>query len=176
MPESEYKLDMVSVRLVPDAPILSDHKIITKEDAVAVMKEFLSEMDRELLCIINLRSDGTPINGHIVSMGAINQTIVNPRELFKAAILSNAAGMIMLHSHPSGDASPSKQDVIVTDKMIHACDLMGIPLLDHIIVGGNTKEQFSFRENSMLHPAELDLKSECRELEFGRRGLRLRKR
>ena len=100
--EKTYNLDMVSVRLVHDPPLLSDHKIKTAEDAVQVIGELLGEMDREVICIINLKSDGTPINGHIASVGAISQAVTTPREMLKAAILSNAASMIMLHCHPSG--------------------------------------------------------------------------
>lgn len=133
--ENEYKLDLVSVRLVHDAPLLSDHKIDSPKAAVQVMGEFMSEVDREVMCVINLRSDGTLINGHIASIGALNQTLASPRELLKAAILSNAAQMILLHCHPSGSLVPSKEDIDVTNRMIEICDLIGIPLADHIIIG-----------------------------------------
>lgn len=145
-----YKLDLVSVRLVKDTSLLSEHQIKHPEDAVAIMADFLCEMDREVLCILNLKSDGTPINGHIASIGALNQTMAHPRELLKTAILSNAASMIMLHCHPSGSLTPSKEDVQMTDRMIQACDLVGIPLIDHIIVGNNCREMFSFHEKSLL--------------------------
>ena len=70
MQEQEpFKLEVVSVRLVKDAPLFSDHKITTPQDAVKVVGDFLCEMDREVLCIINLKSDGSPINCSIVSMG-----------------------------------------------------------------------------------------------------------
>ena len=98
MQEQEpFKLEVVSVRLVRDAPLFSDRKITTPQDAVKVVGDFLCEMDREVLCVINLRTDGTPINCSIISMGALNQTIAEPRELFKASILSNVAQMIIVH-------------------------------------------------------------------------------
>lgn len=153
--ENEYKLDLVSVRLVHDAPLLSDHKIDSPKAAVQVMGEFMSEVDREVMCVINLRSDGTPINGHIASIGALNQTLASPRELLKAAILSNAAQMILLHCHPSGSLVPSKEDIDVTNRMIEICDLVGIPLADHIIIGGNNRQEyFSFRAKGILRNAE----------------------
>lgn len=153
--ENEYKLDIVSVRLVHDAPLLSDHKIDSPKAAVQVMGEFMSEVDREVMCVINLRSDGTPINGHIASIGALNQTLASPRELLKAAILSNAAQMILLHCHPSGSLVPSKEDIDVTNRMIEICDLIGIPLADHIIIGGNNRQEyFSFRAKGILQNAE----------------------
>ena len=76
MQEQEpFKLEVVSIRLVKDAPLFSDHKIISPADAVEVVGDFLCEIDREVMCIINLKSDGTPINCNIVSIGAVSQTI-----------------------------------------------------------------------------------------------------
>lgn len=162
----EYKLDMVSVKLVHDTPLLSTHKICTPEDAVEVMGEFLSEMDREVMCVINLKSDGTPINGHIASMGGIDQAVAYPRELLKTAILSNAASMILLHSHPSGSVTPSRADIAVTERMIEIGHLMGIPLMDHIIVGGNTQNYFSFRKKQVLKKVETEYLTDYRLLSF----------
>lgn len=164
--ENPYKLDMVSVRLVHDPPLLSDHKINTAEDAVQVIGELLGEMDREVICIINLKSDGTPINGHIASVGAINQAITTPREMLKAAILSNAASMIMLHCHPSGSVVPSMEDVKLTARMIEIGSLVGIPVVDHIIVGGDTKDYFSLRSREMLPFPDKNYQTDYRFLEF----------
>lgn len=116
--QNPFQLDVVSVRLVRDAPIFSEQKIVNPESAIAVVGELLCEMDREVVCIINLKSDGTPINCNIASMGAINQAIVEPREIFKSAILSNAAAMIMVHNHPSGNLEPSKEDTMITDRIL----------------------------------------------------------
>ncbi len=123
--QEPFKLEVVSVRLVRDAPLFSDHKIISPADAVKVVGDFLCEMDREVLCVINLKSDGTPINCNIVSIGAVNQSIAEPRELFEASILSNAAQMIIVHNHPSGSLEPSKIDIMLTDRMLKLTDLMG---------------------------------------------------
>lgn len=163
---AEYQLDMVSVRLVHDKPLLSNHKISTPEDAVEVMGKFLSEMDREVMCIINLKTDGTPINGHIASMGGINEVMVHPREILKTAILSNAASMILLHSHPSGNIEPSREDVAVTERMMEIGTLMNIPLLDHIIIGGDTHNYFSFREKNLLRQVEPVYMTDYRLLTF----------
>lgn len=79
--------------------------------------------------------------------------------MLKASILSNAARLIMVHNHPSGDLTPSKDDIRLTDRMQKVTGLVGIPLMDHIIVGGDNKEYFSFREkgimkNPCIHLAE----------------------
>lgn len=166
MPEP-FKLEVVSVRLVKDAPLFSDHKIKSPEDAVKTVGDSLCEMDREVLCIINLKSDGTPINCSIVSMGAVNQTIAEPREMFKASILSNAAQMIIVHNHPSGSLEPSKEDTMITDRMLKLTGLMGIKLVDHVIVGGDNSRYFSFCEKKMLEYPQIYFSTEYSALDFG---------
>ena len=153
--QEPFKLEVVSVRLVRDAPLFSDHKITTPQDAVKIMGDFLCEMDREVLCVINLRTDGTPINCSIVSMGAVDKTIAEPRELFKASILSNAAQMIIVHNHPSGELKPSKEDIMTTDRMLKLTELMVIKLADHVIVGGDNSQYFSFREKTAAISADV---------------------
>ena len=168
MQEQEpFKLEVVSVRLVRDAPLFSDHKITTPKDAVKVVGDFLCEMDREVVCVINLRTDGTPINCNIVSMGAINQTIAEPRELFKASILSNAAQMIIVHNHPSGSLEPSQIDTMLTDRMLKLTDLMGITLNDHVIVGGDNSQYFSFHEKGLLKHPKIYFSTDYKSLDFG---------
>ena len=172
MQEQEpFKLEVVSIRLVKDAPLFSDHKIVSPADAVKVIGNFLCEMDRDVMCVINLKSDGTPINCNIVSMGTINQTIAEPKELFKASILSNAAGMILVHNHPSGELKPSKEDIMVTDRMLKLTELMGIKLADHVIVGGDNSQYFSFREKKMLQYPPIYLSTDCNALEFGKTAM-----
>lgn len=148
--ERKNKLEVVSVRLVKEAPILSNHPIQSPKDAVEVLGEILCEWDREVFCVINLKTDGTPINCHIASIGAINASIACPRELFKSSILSNAANMILVHNHPSGSLKPSIDDIKITEIMIKLCEMMQIPLLDHVIVGGTNNDYYSFNEHKML--------------------------
>jgi len=172
MQEKEpFKLEMVSIRLVKDAPLFSDHKIKAPQDAVEAVGDFLCEMDREVMCVINLKSDGSPINCSIISMGAVNQTIAEPRELFKASILSNAAQMIMVHNHPSGELKPSKEDVMITDRMLKLTELMGIKLADHVIVGGDNSQYFSFREKKLLQYPRIYFSTDCNALEFGKTAM-----
>ena len=172
MQEQEpFKLEVVSIRLVKDAPLFSDHKIISPADAVEVVGDFLCEIDREVMCIINLKSDGTPINCNIVSIGAVSQTIAEPRELFKASILSNAAKMIMVHNHPSGSLEPSKQDTMITDRMLKLTDLRGITLQDHVIVGGDNSQYFRFCEKGLLKHPDIYLSTDYKSLEFGKTAM-----
>lgn len=150
MENSDFQLDVVSVRLVKDHPIYSPVKIKDAESAIKVMGEVMKDLDREVLGIINLKTDGTPINCHIVSVGSLNASIAAPREMLKASILSNAANIVMIHNHPSGDLQPSRDDICTTDRMAKVCSLIGIPLLDHVIVGGDNKEYFSFEQKGLI--------------------------
>ncbi len=70
-----------------------------------------------------------------ISRGTVNSSVVHPREVFKAALLHNAAGIILFHNHPSGDPEPSKEDINLTKRLIEAGQLLGINVLDHIIIG-----------------------------------------
>ncbi len=163
---SDFKLNVVSVRLVKDAPIFSDVKIKSPEIATRVIGKYLCEMDREVLCVVNLKSDNTPINCTIASMGSLNQSIVSPREIFKSSILSNAAQMLLIHNHPSGSLNPSKDDIEVTDRLIKLTDLMGIPLIDHIIVGGDNLEYFSMREKKLMSHERVQYERDYKNLQF----------
>ena len=164
--QKPFQLEVVSVRLVRDAPVLSQRKIEKPEDAIAVVGEVLSEMDREVVCVINLKADGTPINCNFVSMGAVNQAMAEPREIFKSAILSNAVSMIMVHNHPSGNLEPSKMDTIMTDRILKLSHMAGIPLVDHVIVGGDNTRYFSFNEKNMMKIPEVVLTQDYRYLDF----------
>lgn len=164
--KNEFKLDMVSVRLVKDAPVYSEHQIVSPEAAVNVVGDLLCEMDREMLCIINLKANSKPINCNIVSIGALNHTLAHPREMLKSSILSNAANIIMMHNHPSGSLEPSRDDTMLTDRMIQICNLIEIPLLDHIIVAGDNTRYFSFKERGiMTNPLAL-YQTDYHELQF----------
>lgn len=88
------------------------------------------------------------INVNIASMGTLNNCILSPRETFKASNLSNAASVVLMHNHPSGDCTPSKQDVLVTERLVACGELIGITVLDHIILGRGT--YLSMKEANMM--------------------------
>ena len=131
--KNDFKLDVVSIRLVKEAPIYSEQSFNKPEEVAAVMGECMCQFDREVVCVVNLSSDLKPINVHFASVGSLNEAMAHPRELFKSSILSNAASMMLIHCHPSGNIFPSKADTMMTDRMNKLCELIGIPLLDHII-------------------------------------------
>ena len=150
MAESLYPMQEVWIRLEEGRTLYSTEKINTSDAAVAVMQRELSRYDREVLLIVNLNIAGQPINFNMVSMGTLNTSVVDVGNVLKSCILSNAASFIMLHNHPSGDVTPSREDLSATKRMILAGSLMGIECLDHIIIAGNGKETYSMRENKDL--------------------------
>ena len=166
-----FKFDVVSVRLVKDAAIFSDKKITSPKDAVSLVGKILCEMDREVVGVINLKADGTPINCHFASIGAINMALAEPREIFKSAILSNAAQMLLIHNHPGGTLKPSREDTVMTDRLLKLSRLLGIPLLDHVIVGGNEGKYFSFREKGMLTMSEISLVHDYNCIDFEEKAI-----
>lgn len=164
--ENDFALEVVSVRLVRDAPILSEAKISTPKDAVRLVGQELCDMDREVVCVINLKADNTPINCHFASVGALDYSMAHPRELLKTGILSNAAGIILAHNHTSGNLLPSETDVRLTDQMQQVCGLVGIPLWDHVIVGGDNSRYFSFHEKGLVKNPHREYQTDYRKLEW----------
>lgn len=146
----EFALKQVRVRLklAEAEPLYSTEQLTSPEKAVDVMAQALSQMDREYCCVVNLDGANHAINFNIVSIGDINQAQIPVQNVFKSAILSNAASIMLFHNHPSGSLKASIEDVNITNRLIEAGKIMNIPVIDHIIVAGETAEHFSFRESN----------------------------
>ena len=143
----ELKQVDVRLKLTDKESVFSRETIDTPEKAVSVLAPVLAELDREEVCVVNLDGKGRPINFNIVSIGSINASLVIGREVYKSAVLSNAARVILLHNYPSSSLAPSREDREVTGKMMYAGIFLDIELQDHIIVAGRTGETFSMREH-----------------------------
>lgn len=98
------------------------------------------------------------------SMGILDGSLAHPREILKTAILSNAAQILILHNHPSNELKPSRYDIQITDRMQKACDLIGIPLADHIILGRDN--YFSFRQNEILPLDKVSYAERIEDIQF----------
>lgn len=142
---NELKRVEVRLKLTEGNGLYSSESIDKAETAVRVMAGAMAGLDREEVCVVNLDGKGHPINFNVVSIGGVNQSIVPVGNVFKTAILSNAASIILMHNHPSSDVSMSRQDADVTRQVMYAGRIMGISVLDHIIVGGGTGECYSLR-------------------------------
>ena len=147
---NDEKVQVVNIRMVKEPSLYSTERIRTPDDAIRVIAEELATYDREIFAVLNLKTNGQPINLNICSMGTLDASVVSPREVFKSCILSNSAAFIALHNHPSGSISPSQEDRDVTKRLLSCSELLGVKMLDHIIVGGETGEIYSFRSEVLL--------------------------
>ena len=112
--------------------------VSTPEDAAAAVREDMRVLDREEFRVLLLNTKNGLIKKCEVSRGSLNASIVEPREVFKDAIAASAASMILVHNHPSGDPTPSSEDIAVTKRLVKAGELLNIAVLDHIILGHRT--------------------------------------
>lgn len=110
--------------------------------------EELRHEECERLLLLMLDTKNGLIKDTVISIGTVNASLVSPRELFIEALKAGAVNIILLHNHPSGDASASREDIILTKQIGKCGNLLGIKLLDHIIIGDN--KYMSFREQKML--------------------------
>ncbi len=127
-----------------------DKKLVIK-NAKDIAKVFIPEMSslkKEHFKGIYLDSRKKIIKEETIFIGSLNESVIHPREIFQIALNENAAALILIHNHPSGNPKPSKEDIEITKKLIEAGDILGIPVLDHIIIGD--KKYFSMREKGLI--------------------------
>lgn len=149
--EPAKRVNIVSIKMVREESVLYNvRKIGSPADAAELGRRFLEECDREQLIVCCLDTKNQPLSVNVVSVGSLNSSIVHPREeVFKVAVLSNSASIVVFHNHPSGDVTPSTEDINVTQRLKEAGKLIGIDLIDHIIIGSEGK-YCSLKEKAIL--------------------------
>ncbi|MCP3029652.1 RadC family protein [Halobacillus sp. A5] len=120
------------------------------EDAAELASEFIGDDDREVMFVMCLNTKNEVVAVHRAHVGSLNASIVHPREIFKSAILNNAASIIVAHQHPSNDVRPSQEDISVTRRLHESGQTLGIQLLDSLIVSSNPSIHTSLKENGYL--------------------------
>ena len=146
-----YKIRHIKLLAVSDGHVTSATKRINEpKDIAHIIKPLLWDADREhcLVIMLNGKNRITAIN--TVSIGTLTSSLVHPREVFKPAILTNAASIILAHNHPSGDPMPSEDDLNITIRLKAAGELLGISVLDHIIIG----DSYYSTESNKSYPFE----------------------
>ena len=116
-------------------PAIAPRAIRTPGDCAATLTALLQDEPSEVFAILCLTTMHHLIAYHEVSRGSLDSALAHPREVFKAAILANAAAIILAHNHPSGDPTPSADDCALTQRLRAAGDLLGIEVLDHVVIG-----------------------------------------
>ena len=132
------KIAIKKIKLAEDGELNINEelgKISNPYDVENVFKKYLEGVDREYMACICLSTKNKVLNISTIAIGSLNSATVHPREVFKVAILSNSASIILCHNHPSGDTKPSKEDINITLRIKEAGRILGIELLDHLIIG-----------------------------------------
>lgn len=145
-------VSLVRLKMVREKTKRYEGRVVScPEDTIRLAKDFLGDLDsldRENFIVIYLNTKNEPNAIEKVSVGSINSSIVHPREVLKTAILSNSTSIICMHNHPSGDSTPSIDDINTTRRLEEASQILGISLLDHIISGKS--DYYSFKEHEMI--------------------------
>ena len=121
--------------------------IVSTKDVIA-QAVYMRDKTREHLMAIYLNARNEMIYKKPMFIGTLNANLVHPREIFQEALKQNAASVILVHNHPSGDAEPSEDDLTITKRIVEAGKTMGIDVLDHVIITKN--KPFSFKENKLI--------------------------
>jgi len=127
-------------------------RVRSAHDVYEAFRERFEPLDREQFVVLLLDGKNRVLGFNVVSTGSLTAALVHPREVFKPAILANAAAIILLHNHPSGDAEPSPEDRAITERLRHAGELLGIRILDHVVIGDG--RYVSFAEQQLLQYTE----------------------
>jgi DNA repair protein RadC len=154
---SKKRVNFYRVALVKESSSLYEDVYLTKIDSprdaaqksMVILRDMLDDADREKLVVLYLNTKHVITGAEVVSTGSLNSSVVHPREVFKGALLASSAAIIVAHNHPSGDPTPSQEDVNVTERLKKAGEILGIELLDHIVVGENGRF-VSLREEGVI--------------------------
>jgi DNA repair protein RadC len=131
--EANWALPLYRVELVRERDVVMP-SLCGPDDAAAVAGKFLERADREVFVVLLLATDNSLIGIHAAHTGTLAACVVGAREVFKCAILANAASIIVAHNHPSGNLEPSREDIRITRQLAEAGRVMGVPVHDSLII------------------------------------------
>jgi len=135
---ASFELARRLARLIPDTKTV----ITSPENAAALVMEEMRHLDREHFYALFLNTKNHLLAREVISIGTLNSSAIHPRELFKTAIRRSAAAVILVHNHPSGDPTPSRQDIEATNRLVEAGNIVGIEVIDHLVIGDNKFTSF----------------------------------
>ncbi len=123
-----------------------DGIMLVNPDQVEAFLGDIRDLAQEVFIVVTLNAKNLAIQRHLVSIGTVNSALVHPRECFRPAILDGASAVVLGHNHPSGDATPSADDIKITRQLIQAGRHLGIKVMDHIVIGNTA---LSLRETGL---------------------------
>lgn len=131
-----HRIPVYKIAMIRDGSVCAERTFVSSSrDLCPLLGEYYKEHDREEMLVVLLDAKHKIIGLHTVSIGSQSMSIVHPRETFKAAIVGQAAALILAHNHPSGDPTPSEKDRQLTARLKGCGALLGIPILDHLVIG-----------------------------------------
>ena len=147
MSNTDYSMEELLSMVQEKAQSYSVERVTSAADVYTALAEYACE-DREHFLLITLDGASNIIEKRVIHIGTLNQSLVHPREVFRPAILDNAAGIIIAHNHPSGTLEASRADVQITQRLKEVAKLVGIELLDHVII--SREGYYSFSDEGSL--------------------------
>ena len=148
--EKGKRVQVVRVEMVKERAVrFATNLVRTPQDAASILAGFLAGVDREHFVLMCLDTKNKVNALNVVSVGTLNGAMVHPREVFKPAILANAAAVILGHNHPSGDTTPSREDKKIVKRLAEVGKILGIEVLDSLIIGDDG-DFVSFKEQGLI--------------------------
>jgi len=134
-----YRVSRYRLLIVKDGsvPTTWDRQLRQSHDVADLMRSVVAGLDREAFFVVLVDGKNRVSGINLVSLGSLTAALVHPREVFKAAIAGSSAALILVHNHPSGDPTPSQEDLALSRRLCEVGDLVGIKVLDHIVLGEN---------------------------------------
>lgn len=132
----------LSRRIQSQSKVFSDKPISSPKDVADIFIPLLRDELKEKFIVVCLNSANRIIKQETISIGNLNSSVVHPREIFKVAIDSSSASIILIHNHPSGNPEPSNEDISITKKIVESGKILDIPVFDHLIIAGSTFTSF----------------------------------
>ena len=125
----------ISLTREPGVTLAERPSMEAPAQAAPILRQYIGDIDREVFVLAMLTVRHRVLGLHTVSVGCLTASLVHPREVFKPAILSGSAALVIAHNHPSGDPEPSAEDLALTRRLAAAGSLLGIEVLDHLVIG-----------------------------------------
>lgn len=145
-----FRLELLTVRETVAGPLPD---LRTPERVAGLLRD-LQNLAQEAMTLLTLNTKYKLIDRHLVTLGIVDASLVHPREVFRRAILDNASAVILAHNHPSGDPTPSAEDIRITRQIVEAGRVLNIEVLDHVVIGrdepGRTNSWVSMRESGLV--------------------------
>ncbi len=145
--DKQYSMTQLLLMVKEETQRLNIKRITSAQNVYTLLHEY-STKEKEHFILITMDGSSKVIEKRVIHIGTLNQSLVHPREIFRPAILDNAAGIIISHNHPSGTLEASRADIQITQRLKEVAKLVGIELLDHVIL--SSQGFYSFSDEGLL--------------------------